>query len=36
MTTNANRYSLIEADDSVLVVIDVQDAFLRQAAARRQ
>ncbi len=28
MTTNANRYSLIEADDSVLVVIDVQEAFL--------
>ncbi len=28
MTTNANPYSLIEADDSVLVVIDVQDAFL--------
>ncbi len=28
MTTNANRYSLIEADDSALVVIDVQDAFL--------
>ncbi|MGZ6315898.1 MAG: isochorismatase family protein [Anaerolineales bacterium] len=28
MTINANPYSLIEADDSVLVVIDVQDAFL--------
>ncbi len=28
MTANANSYSLIEANDSVLVVIDVQDAFL--------
>lgn len=28
MTTEADRYSLIDADDSVLVVIDVQDAFL--------
>ena len=28
MTTNANPYALIEADDSILVVIDVQDAFL--------
>jgi nicotinamidase-related amidase len=28
MTNVANPYSLIDADDSVLVVIDVQDAFL--------
>ena len=28
MTTDNNPYSLIEANDSVLVVIDVQDAFL--------
>lgn len=28
MTTAAHPYSLIDADDSVLVVIDVQDAFL--------
>ncbi len=28
MTTKANSYSLLDADDSVLVVIDVQDAFL--------
>ena len=30
MTENANPYSLIDADDSVLVVIDVQDAFLEK------
>jgi nicotinamidase-related amidase len=28
MTTDTNPYSLIEANDSVLVVIDVQDTFL--------
>jgi nicotinamidase-related amidase len=28
MTTDNNPYSLIESNDSVLVVIDVQDAFL--------
>jgi nicotinamidase-related amidase len=28
MPEHANPYSLIEADDSVLIVIDVQDAFL--------
>jgi nicotinamidase-related amidase len=28
MTPNTNSYSLIDADDSVLLVIDVQDAFL--------
>ena len=28
MADNTNAYALIEADDSVLVIIDVQDAFL--------
>jgi len=28
MTKDVNRYSLIDADDSVLIVVDAQDAFL--------
>jgi nicotinamidase-related amidase len=30
MDTNTDPYALISVDDSVLVVIDVQDAFLRK------
>jgi nicotinamidase-related amidase len=28
MRTNANPYSLLDSDDSILIVVDVQDAFL--------
>ncbi len=34
MTTKANSYALLDADDSVLVVIDVQDAFLGKLPGR--
>jgi nicotinamidase-related amidase len=30
MTDDINHYSLLDADDSVLIVIDVQDAFLEK------
>ncbi len=34
MPTNAIPYSLIDADDSVLIAIDVQDAFLHKLPAQ--